>query len=234
MHSLIIFYLKTQSKIRLGQLACVIRELIGDLIMGKAEENKLIKRTKLLDTALELFTTKGTSQTSVADITKAAGVGKGTFYLYFKDKESIEAMLISRYADEILTHALNALNRCKKIPETFEDKVVIIVADILSQLEKNKRYLRFIKKNLSWGVFRSAVVQLSEDDSFKSAAGLRSLLAQGKEEWNEPDLLLYSILELVSSTSYNIILQEDPVSMEVYRKYLKKYLKSIIEVHKKR
>ena len=53
--------------------------------MGKLESNKLQKRTSLLNTAFNLFTTKGVSKTSIAEISKNAGIAKGTFYLYFKD-----------------------------------------------------------------------------------------------------------------------------------------------------
>ena len=49
--------------------------------MGKAEENKLKKRESLLNTAFELFTTKGIHDTSISDIVEKAGVAKGTFYL---------------------------------------------------------------------------------------------------------------------------------------------------------
>lgn len=36
--------------------------------MGKLESNKLQKRTSLLNTAFNLFTTKGVSKTSIAEI----------------------------------------------------------------------------------------------------------------------------------------------------------------------
>mgnify|MGYP000217155430 CR=1 FL=1 len=52
--------------------------------MGKLESNKLQKRTSLLNTAFNLFTTKGVSKTSIAGISKNAGIAKGTFYLYLK------------------------------------------------------------------------------------------------------------------------------------------------------
>ena len=62
--------------------------------MGKLEDNKKIKREAILDAAFLLFTTKGLTKTSVADITAAAGVAKGTFYLYFKDKYDLRDKLI--------------------------------------------------------------------------------------------------------------------------------------------
>ena len=51
-----------------------------------AEENKKKKLENLLNTSFELFTSQGLTKTSISDIVEKAGVAKGTFYLYFKDK----------------------------------------------------------------------------------------------------------------------------------------------------
>ena len=42
-----------------------------------------------MDSAYDLFISEGFHKTTIAMITKRAGLGKGTFYLYFKDKEDI-------------------------------------------------------------------------------------------------------------------------------------------------
>ena len=47
------------------------------------------KETRLLNTAFKLFTEKGVKSTSIQEIVDKADVGKGTFYLYFKDKYEI-------------------------------------------------------------------------------------------------------------------------------------------------
>ena len=44
---------------------------------------------EILDAALELFTEKGFSSTRMVDVAKAAGISKGTLYLYFDSKEAI-------------------------------------------------------------------------------------------------------------------------------------------------
>ena len=54
--------------------------------MKKVELNKKKKQDALLNTAYHLFTEKGFQKTSISDIVNEAGVAKGTFYLYFKDK----------------------------------------------------------------------------------------------------------------------------------------------------
>ena len=63
--------------------------------MGKVESNKKQKKDALFNTAFELFTTKGTNKTTISDIADKAGVAKGTFYLYFKDKYDIRNKLVS-------------------------------------------------------------------------------------------------------------------------------------------
>lgn len=47
--------------------------------MSTVEGKKQEKRRALLDAAYELFLERGTSKTSVEDITSRAKVGKGTF-----------------------------------------------------------------------------------------------------------------------------------------------------------
>jgi AcrR family transcriptional regulator len=46
-----------------------------------------IRRDQLLDAAEKLFSDKGYTETTVLDIAEAAGVAKGTFYLYYPSKE---------------------------------------------------------------------------------------------------------------------------------------------------
>ena len=64
--------------------------------MSKLESNKKQKKDALLNTAFDLFITKGIQKTSIADIVEKAGVAKGTFYLYFTDKYDLRNKLISQ------------------------------------------------------------------------------------------------------------------------------------------
>ena len=47
------------------------------------------RRQTLVDAARDLFAAKGYHATTVDDITRAAGVAKGTFYLYFNEKREV-------------------------------------------------------------------------------------------------------------------------------------------------
>lgn len=200
--------------------------------MSKVSDNKLHKKNQLLDTAFKLFTTKGISETSVSDITKAAKVGKGTFYLYFKDKYELEAKLISKRAAKLFLHAEAALSN---YPEdiSLEDKAVILVGDLLEQLAEDPGLLKFIYKNLSWGIFRNAIKLQNVDTDSDAYYSFDRLMKDYKDEFVEPDLMLYTIVELASSTCYNVILWSDPVTLDVYKLFLDKNIRSIMNNHRK-
>jgi len=47
------------------------------------------KKNKILEASLELFGKKGYFETDIESIAKRADVGKGTIYLYFKNKKDL-------------------------------------------------------------------------------------------------------------------------------------------------
>jgi len=53
------------------------------------KRRKEARPEEILDSALKLFTEKGFSSTRMVDVAKAAGISKGTLYLYFDSKEAI-------------------------------------------------------------------------------------------------------------------------------------------------
>lgn len=62
-------------------------------------------RKRLLEAGKELVCQKGLSNTSIEEITAAAGVSKGTFYTYFNRKEDIVSELSRSMFGEILEGA---------------------------------------------------------------------------------------------------------------------------------
>lgn len=55
----------------------------------RAEKIREQRRRELLDVALRVFAQRGYHQARIADIIDAAGVARGTFYLYFESKNAI-------------------------------------------------------------------------------------------------------------------------------------------------
>ncbi len=57
------------------------------------------RRSQLLLAARQVFASKGYHAATVDDITRAAGVAKGTFYLYFDEKRAVFYELIRTFFD---------------------------------------------------------------------------------------------------------------------------------------
>src|SRR5919109_5032055 len=72
------------------------------------------RRQELMDAALRVLRDKGASVATISDITEAAGVAKGTFYLYFDSKEHLLAALKEWFVDQILEHATSLYGRVGK------------------------------------------------------------------------------------------------------------------------
>ncbi|WP_461810885.1 TetR/AcrR family transcriptional regulator [Faecalimonas sp.] len=196
--------------------------------MGKIEENKQQKEDALFESAYDLFMTKGIAKTSIHDIVQNAGVAKGTFYLYFKDKYEIRDRLIAKTASKLFHSANRELEKAQ-IPK-FEDKIIFIVDYVLDEMQKQKAVLQFVSKNLSWGIFRQAIESKEENTEVKKL--FYKLLEDAPEvKLRAPETMLFLIIELASSTSYSTILENDPISYEELKPYLNESIRAIIRNH---
>lgn len=198
--------------------------------MGKVDQNKQQKLEKLLESAQSLFLSKGITDTSISDITTSAGVAKGTFYLYFKDKYSIRDHLVSRCAKSLFLSAHNALMKEPGI-SCFEDKIIFIADYIVKDLEKNKPMLRFISKNLSWGLFRELLDSNLISDDLTGQEIFEKVAADSNVTLKDPEIMGFIIVELINSTTYSAILGNAPVSLDKLLPYLNDTIRGIIRSH---
>ena len=197
--------------------------------MGKLLENKLEKEKRLLTTAFELFNSQGFSKTSIADIVRDAGVAKGTFYLYFKDKYDIKNKLTAFKTHELFEKAAKALRKADI--SGLEEQLIFIINYIIDALASNKALLNFISKNLVMGALRSALLteERTEPDFYEE---FLNLVNEDSYKYECPDVMLFTIVELTGSTAYNSILYNEPLSIEEYKPYLYRTVRLIIASHR--
>ena len=200
--------------------------------MGKVETNKKQKNTTLLQTSFELFTEKGFTKTTISDIVNRAGLAKGTFYLYFKDKYDIREKVIASCSNKLFSDALDALNN--SYIQNFEDQIIFIINHILDELNKNKVLLKLISKNLSFGLFNNTISNLSNlsninNDTSTLYEKFVNRVNENKVNLKNPKVTLFTIIELVSSTGFNSILYSEPLSLDEYKPYLYSIIRGILK-----
>ena len=186
--------------------------------MTKVDIKKQQKKESLLDSAFHLFTTNGFRQTSISEIVSRAGVAKGTFYLYFTDKFDLRNKLIAHEADRIFLDAYQNLDQ-EAFPR-FEDQVIFLVNHIVDQLQANPALVKFISRHLSWGFFKHSLLDDGEGHQSSSYRLYHDLLLKSSDDYEDPERMLYMIIEFVSSTSYNIILYNQPMSLEQFKPHM--------------
>lgn len=194
--------------------------------MGKLEDNKKKKKDAIVDSAFSLFIEKGLNDTSIADIMEKAKLAKGTFYLYFKDKYEVRDYLIRKKASQIFEKAQLALHE-EKI-QGFEEKVIFLVDNVLNQLNDNKVVLRFIAKNLSWGIFRHAIMSMPMDRALNAEEFIEKLFQETDRKFKNQEMLIFMIVELVNSTAHNVILYEQPVTLPELKEVLYPLIRQLI------
>lgn len=191
------------------------------------------KETRLLTTAFKLFTEKGIKDTSIQDIVDNAEVAKGTFYLYFKDKYEIRDVLIAKKSKKLFDEALAELR--KNYISNLSDQVIFIINYVIDELTKNTILLKFITKNLSWGIYNKTVIKLYEKNE-NDENGIYQLFLKGIKEnklhLKNPDVTLFMIIELVSSTCFNSILYNEPLKISEFKPYLYETIRNMIEQNK--
>lgn len=187
------------------------------------------KENRLLENAFKLFTQKGVNDTSIQEIVDNAEVAKGTFYLYFKDKYEIRDVLISKKSTRLFNNALKDLR--KTDIKDLSEQVIFIVNHVINALIRNPLLLKFISKNLSWGIYNQTIQKIYDENSEKEN-GVLQLFLKGIEENNiklkKPEVTLYMIIELVSSTCFNSILYGNPLPIEEFKPFLYEAIRKLI------
>ncbi len=155
-------------------------------------------------------------------------MAKGTFYLYFKDKYDIRNKLIAHKSSEVFRRADSAL-KAAGITE-LEDRVVFLVDNIINQLVENQTLLGFISKNLSWGVFKNVLIAGGDDEV--DFYDIYQSMFRDEGRFDNPEVMVFMIIELVGSTCYSAILYDEPVGINELKPYILRTVRGIMAMHR--
>jgi len=200
-------------------------EVLHD-IKTKIELNKEEKRTRLLDSAFDLFSTKGFGKTSIQDIVNGADVAKGTFYLYFKNKEDIRNHLVAAKVSTLFEAAINDLQKEEKME--FDHELLYVINHVIDHIKGNAPLLHFINRDLALAFYSHEVSHIFGDNAY----GLYTMFMDGVKKNNipleNPDITFFMIVELVGTTCYRTMFEKVPCDIDAYRPMLEKGILAIL------
>ena len=192
---------------------------------------KNAKENRLLEAAYKEFTTKGVNNTSIQDIVASAGVAKGTFYLYFKDKYDLQNKLITKKSRELFNDALKEL--ANNYITSFADQLIFVINHVIDYLKNEPILINFISKDLSLGFYSDKLSNLLENKALGVNDVFMEAIKKNKVKLKNPEVTLFMIIELVSSTCFTSISKNYPLSIEEYKPYLNKMITKMIYADEK-
>src|SRR5579884_2186511 len=96
------------------------------------------RRQQLVEAAKDVFAQKGYHATTVDDITRAAGVAKGTFYLYFSEKREIYYEVVRAFL-QLIKDVGSSVTREVHSPEEFLARAEQAALEIMRIFTANRQ-----------------------------------------------------------------------------------------------
>lgn len=175
------------------------------------------KKQRINDAAMELFMERGVDQTSVNAIVKRANVAKGTFYIYYKDKEELIRQAILMKSITLIDMKLKQSRTISYHTHTSWTREFIKA--MIHYYEEHPNLLRMINCNPQ---FRLSRCTLLNDELFQSVELLDEFLLhlQGKGDTRNALNKFFLMLAIIGSGCYQSIILKQPDTIDEIRDLL--------------
>lgn len=191
------------------------------------EKEKIELKKNLLNCAKDLFIQYGLNKTTITDITEAAGVGKGTFYLFFNSKGDIFLQLYSKEwieAHEIID--ANYLNRTGDIDQIildyiYENREVLTGHPILSII-----YTRNALSIISEPTVNKELHAFKELSDARLITLIKSWFATNHIESSISPEIMSGMMRSLSYLNYH----KDEIGEEIFYDVIKRFAEGIASI----
>ena len=178
--------------------------MIESLKATKKEIVTAFRTREILAAARSLLEQRGPEAMTMEEIAAAAGVAKGTLYLYFQSKDDLILALITRAGENIIRDVEASL----KAPGTPPERLIRMVTVLLEYLNRERLLFPMYARELSRGEeesregFRRSYLDLEEQFVILVTRLFAEGIAAGHFIPANPRLLTFLIRGLVRATGY--------------------------------
>ncbi len=162
-------------------------------------ENKIDKRTLLLDTTLDLLSEFGFHGTPISLIAQRAGVGAGTIYRYFPNKEE----LINELFKEIKRKVIGAMLNNYGEEGTYKERFRHLWKNMVYYFIEHPREFQFIEQHR----YAPYMSNLTREESFMILSPIMMFFIECKRARAMKDLPLYTIIALLYGPIVSLLKQ---------------------------
>jgi len=142
---------------------------------SKAEVVTAYRRGQILDAARERFLKSGLAGTTMSEIARAAGVAKGTVYLYFPSKDAVLHQILRDDLAELRDETLPAIQKHAPI----EERLRAYLKGMVAFYEARKNFIEICQVELGPELRKKARRQLGQLFAEQESAWRDALVASG-------------------------------------------------------
>lgn len=197
--------------------------------MPTAAENKHLKQLRILDAATHLFLDRSVSDTAIDDVVKLAGVAKGTFYLYFRDKYDLLDQIVIRRTAALFTDSCRVLReRAEKERLGRVEQIEFLVDKIIAALREDRKFTALIDKRFS-ACFSPKVIE-EYPEMQMHIEYLTDLLTTPDCPREEARRRLYVLSDMIGCVCCDAILSARPIGIDELIPTIHAILRKLLEV----
>jgi len=140
-----------------------------------------VKKQDILRAAIKVITEKGVANTKMADVAETAGIGKGTLYEYFKNKEDIFKEAFRYYMEQMdgimakrLYKVHDPIEKIKTLISAWTEAIqepsiacTEIMIDVWAEGVRNRQLAKAFDLKQTYEEYRTLVMEILEDGILK-------------------------------------------------------------------
>ena len=185
------------------------------------------KRLKIIASAAERFASQPFHKVLLSDVAEAAGVGKGTLYIYFKNKDDLYLSVLYCGFNQLL---IQLSQKMKQKDQRAMEKLEAVVHELVRFAYQNPHMFELMRtvtwrqasENAKWNIQRTAFRELIESI-------IRQGIACGEFDDPHPELTARFIPNLVRS-----VMIEGPqsVNQQTLTEHILRFTRMSLQVNK--
>ena len=174
-------------------------------------EKERIKE-KLIEEGTDFFGRYGLKKTNIEELTRAAGIAKGSFYIFYDSKEELYWEILERFEKEFRDTAVRELLAAPESPQAILKKLIKYQLDIM----ENNPILRILFDREEFNLLTRKIPQAKLDEHTERDIEFTSQILL---KWQNEGLLIEKDARIISSlirATFLLSLHKDIIGPDIY------------------
>lgn len=196
-----------------------MRDVVSSVLKKRVVKSAEERREEILEAALRLFGSKGYGETTVEDIAAAAGVAKGTIYIYFASKEHILLALKKQFSQgmadrcaDVITDAIERLSRGELLD--YRSVIDDIFDAIVEYNVDHREAIEVVVRQTPGPDLVHQALELERDYLALIANAFREATEYGLIHTSDPEMMAYLINAALRDNLVTCLCYEEPGDLE--------------------